>query len=81
MKLTFNSREELESFFEKEVLTTAQAMEVLGLSRARINAMVTDGKLKPIKAEGRTTLFLLSDLEQKKKELEQLRKKYRPYDE
>jgi hypothetical protein len=37
--------------------------------------------VKPVKELPRGSLFLRSDIEVKKKELEQLRKKYRPYDE
>ena len=80
MKLQFNNREELERFFEHDVLTTAQAMEIIEVNRSRMSALVKEGKLKPIKEGRSSNLFLRSDIEEKKKELEQLRKKYRPYD-
>ncbi|AEV18903.1 hypothetical protein GTCCBUS3UF5_15910 [Geobacillus thermoleovorans CCB_US3_UF5] len=42
--------------------------------------MIAGGKLNPIKKLRGDSLFLRSDIEEKKKELEALRKKYRPYD-
>ncbi|UOE96086.1 helix-turn-helix domain-containing protein [Alkalihalobacillus sp. LMS39] len=80
MKFSFASREELVKFFDEEVLTTAQAMELLNVNRSRISSLIRDGKLEPIKKEKSISLFLRIDIEKKKKELEELRKKYRPYD-
>ncbi|MBE7099935.1 helix-turn-helix domain-containing protein [Bacillus cereus] len=81
MKYHLNSREEVESFIREEVLITAEAMEILGVSRSRMSVMIKSGKLTPIKKLGNVSLFLKADIESKKEELEGLREKFRPYDE
>ncbi|EOW9530532.1 helix-turn-helix domain-containing protein [Bacillus cytotoxicus] len=81
MKYHLNSREEVENFIRNEVLATPEAMEILEISRARMSAMIKAGKLVPIKKLGNVSLFLRKDIAEKKKELEVLRAKYRPYDE
>ncbi|AWC33274.1 MULTISPECIES: helix-turn-helix domain-containing protein [Bacillus cereus group] len=81
MKYHLNSREEVENFIRNEVLTTPEAMEILEISRVRMSAMIKAGKLVPIKKLGNVSLFLRKDIAEKKKELEVLRAKYRPYDE
>lgn len=80
MQFHLNSREEVEHFIKNEVLTSSETQEVLEISRARLNKMVTDGKLNPVKKLPGISLFLRRDVEEKKKELGALRKKYRPYD-
>ncbi|MDA2052299.1 DNA-binding protein [Bacillus cereus] len=80
MKYHLNSREEVESFIREEVLITAEAMEILDVNRSRMSAMVKAGKLTPIKKLGNVSIFLKSDIEAKKEELEELRAKFRPYD-
>ncbi|MGG5736694.1 helix-turn-helix domain-containing protein [Bacillus cereus group sp. IBL03679] len=60
------------------VLTTPEAIELLGISRARLSHMIRNGKIVPIKKLGCTSIFLKSDLEKKKEELMTLRLKYRP---
>ncbi|MCC9020913.1 helix-turn-helix domain-containing protein [Bacillus nakamurai] len=67
-------------FIQKEVLTAAETGELLGVTRQRLSALVSSGKLNPIKKVGTVSLFLLSHVEAQKKELEAGRKKYRPYD-
>ncbi|MDF4200400.1 helix-turn-helix domain-containing protein [Bacillus subtilis] len=68
-------------FIQEEVLTAAEAGELLGITRQRLSTLVTSGKLKPVKKVGTVTLFLLGHVQALKKELEAGRKKYRPYDE
>lgn len=80
MQYVFNSREEVEEFIRNEVLTTSEAVEILGITRQRMSKLISDGKLTPVKKLRGDSLFLRSDIEQKKVELEELRKKYRPYD-
>lgn len=72
---------EKREFILNEVLTTPEALEFLDISRARLSAMIKNKKIKPVKKFGCVSLFLKDDLEEKKKELVELRKKYRPYDE
>ncbi|MCY9159421.1 helix-turn-helix domain-containing protein [Bacillus atrophaeus] len=80
MEYHLKSRQEVEDFIKTEVLTTPEAKEILGVSTTRISQLISDGKLTPIKKLRGVSLFLRSDIEQKKKELEESRKKYRPYD-
>ncbi|MCY9166000.1 helix-turn-helix domain-containing protein [Bacillus atrophaeus] len=81
MEYHLKSRQEVEDFIRREVLTTNEAAELLGVNRARISQLIRNGKLNPIKKLSGISLFLRTDLEEKKKELEAGRKKYRPYDE
>ncbi|KQU25969.1 hypothetical protein ASG61_16735 [Bacillus sp. Leaf75] len=67
-------------FIRKYVYTSAEALELLEISRPRLSTMIKDGKLNPIKKSGAISLFLLDDLLEKKKELIKLRKQFRPYD-
>ncbi|WP_242284714.1 helix-turn-helix domain-containing protein [Bacillus cereus] len=60
------------------VLTTPEALSILGVSRARMSRMIKDGKITPIKKQGCTSLFLREDLEKKLEELIILREKYQP---
>ncbi|MEH7613051.1 DNA-binding protein [Gottfriedia acidiceleris] len=81
-KELFDSISEIDKreFIRNEVLLTNEAIEYLGITRARMSAMILKGKIKPIKKTGAISLFLLHDLEEKKKELVDLRIKYRPYE-
>ncbi|MFB0637412.1 helix-turn-helix domain-containing protein [Bacillus rugosus] len=81
MEYHLKSRQEVEDFIRREVLTTNEAAELLGVKRARISQLISSGKLNPVKKLSGISLFLRTDLEEKKKELEAGRKKYRPYDE
>ncbi|MEG7335689.1 helix-turn-helix domain-containing protein [Bacillus sp. 0102A] len=81
MEYHLKSRQEVEDFIRREVLTTNEAAELLGVNRARMSQLISSGKLNPIKKLRGISLFLRTDLEEKKKELEAGRKKYRPYDE
>jgi hypothetical protein len=74
------NRKEVERFIIEEVLTTSEAMKVLGITRSRMSQLISDGKLIPVKKLRGDSLFLRKDIEEKKKELEERRKKYRPYD-
>ncbi|EOO25011.1 DNA-binding protein [Bacillus thuringiensis] len=80
MKYHLNSKEEVDNFIRNEVLITAEAMEILGVNRSRMSALIKAGKLTPIKKLGNVSIFLKADIEAKKEELEELRAKFRPYD-
>lgn len=67
-------------FIQKEVLTTTEVGEILGVTRQRLSALVSSGKLKPVKKVGTVALFLLQHVLALEKELKEGRKKYRPYD-
>ncbi|PFC18846.1 DNA-binding protein [Bacillus cereus] len=62
------------------VLTTPEAIELLGISRARLSHLIRNGKITPIKKLGCTSLFLRKGLEKKLEELIALRKIYRPFE-
>ncbi|MEH7668968.1 helix-turn-helix domain-containing protein [Bacillus sp. JJ689] len=58
------------------ILTTPEAIELLGISRSRLSHLIKKGKITPLKKQGCTSLFLREDLEKKLAELIVLRKKY-----
>lgn len=60
------------------ILTTPEAIEILGVSRSRLSHLIRNGKITPIKKLGCTSLFLREDLEKKLEELIILRAKYQP---
>jgi len=62
------------------IMTTPEAIEYLGISRARMSHLIKNGKIVPLKKQGCVSLFLREDLEKKKEELVALRKVYRPYE-
>jgi Helix-turn-helix domain len=67
-------------FIRNEVFVTSEAIELLGISRARMSVMIKQGKIEPVKRFGSTSLFLRDDLIRKKEQLEELRRLYRPQD-
>ncbi|MEK3933998.1 DNA-binding protein [Sporosarcina sp. FSL W7-1349] len=79
MEYKFATTEELLDFLKEELLSAAEAAEVLDISKARLGQLVKDGKLIAVKEQPK--MFLKSVVLEKKEELESLRKKYRPYDE
>jgi len=80
VSFVFSDKDELARFIREQVVTSSQAQEILQVSRAALNSLVQRGKLKPIIEEKATKLFFLSDVEARKKEAEELRKKFRPYE-
>lgn len=81
LKFQFDSREELEDFIRNEVLTTSEVKEILNVTKQRLHALVASDRLTPIKKTKNDSLFFRDDVMKLKPELEELRKKYRPYDE
>ena len=67
-------------FIRKYVYTSAEALELLEISRPRMSKMIKDGKLHPVKKLGSTSIFLLDDLLEKKEELIRLRRQFRPWE-
>lgn len=78
MKYQFASAEELLQFLREEIVSAAEAADILEVSKARIGQLVSDGKLDTVKEQPK--MFLRSIVLEKKEELEMLRTKYRPYD-
>ncbi|HFK1717448.1 TPA: DNA-binding protein [Bacillus cereus] len=79
MRYDLKSREEVEDFIRNEVLTAPEAIEILSITRARMSQLIKQGKITPVKKLDKVSLFLRVDVEEKRKELEALREKYRPY--
>ncbi|MDG4850517.1 DNA-binding protein [Peribacillus frigoritolerans] len=68
-----------EQFVMDEVLTSTECIELLGITRARLSALIRKKKIVPIKKAG-IQLYLKQDMLKKKAELEALRIKYRPWE-
>ncbi|OQR58324.1 DNA-binding protein [Bacillus sp. CDB3] len=68
----FDKRE----FAKNEILVTSEAIEILGISRSRMNALLNKGQLEPIKRTIGVNLFLRDDIVNKKEELIRKRKQY-----
>ncbi|MBH0358136.1 DNA-binding protein [Bacillus toyonensis] len=51
------------------ILITSEAMEVMNINRSRLNVLVKDGRIIPLKQTKNMRLFLKSDAEQLGKEL------------
>ena len=56
------SAEDFRSFAAERVINAAEAAEILNCSRQYINELVKKGKLHPIKASEKSTLFLKSEV-------------------
>ncbi|KQL48122.1 DNA-binding protein [Bacillus sp. FJAT-21955] len=80
MEYHLTNRQQVEDFVVNEVLTSLEVQEVLNVNRQRISQLLNNGRLKPIKKIGKTTLFLKSDIKRLEKELGENRKKYRPFE-
>ncbi|KGX88014.1 helix-turn-helix domain-containing protein [Pontibacillus litoralis] len=61
-KYCFNNADELRKFMETEVVTTTEAVELIGCSRQNIKQLVDHGTLVPIKQTPRERLFLKEDV-------------------
>jgi len=61
-------------------MTAPEVTDYLGITKQNLSSLVKRGKLVPVKESGGIRLFLRSDVEQRKKEAEILKEKYRPYD-
>lgn len=67
---------DLRQWVHDNVMTTPEAIEILGVSRSRLSHLIRNGKIVPIKKLGCTSLFLREDLEKKLEELIILRVKF-----
>ncbi|KSW07160.1 transcriptional regulator [Bacillus velezensis] len=66
-KFVFSDVEELREFLDKEVITTSEAIEIIGCSRQNLKQLVDYKTLVPIKTTNRDRLFLRKDIEGYKK--------------
>lgn len=58
----FATREELEEWIRRELVTSTEAIEILGGSRQNLYQYVQSGRLVPVKESGRDRLFWRSDV-------------------
>ncbi len=65
---TFDSREQLLEWISKNVISTAEATEIMGCTRQNLHGFVKNGKLAPIKETAKERLFLLSDVLERKEQ-------------
>ncbi|MBC1372675.1 helix-turn-helix domain-containing protein [Listeria booriae] len=63
---------------EKYFLTTEETAVFLGISKQALSSLVKRGKLDRIE-KGKISLFFKDDVERRKQEQSELRRKYRPY--
>ncbi|HFU6601357.1 TPA: hypothetical protein ACGPFX_000887 [Bacillus pacificus] len=68
----FDKRE----FVKNEILFTSEAIEILGISRSRMNMLLKKGQLEPIRRTTGVNLFLRDDIVKKRDELIRKRKQY-----
>ena len=64
MRYDLKSREEVEDFIRNEVLTAPEAIEILGITRARMSQLIKQGKITPVKKLDKVSLFLRVDVEE-----------------
>lgn len=62
MKYTFNNKEQLIHFICNEIITTAEATELLDCSRQYLDELVSKGKITPIKTINRVRLYWRNDI-------------------
>ncbi|PFV09975.1 DNA-binding protein [Bacillus cereus] len=67
----FETKDDLISFIQSEIINTSEALEILGCSRQNLNQMVQKERVKPIKEMPRDRLFFKADILKRK---EQMRK-------
>ncbi|WP_260286745.1 DNA-binding protein [Peribacillus aracenensis] len=70
---TFNSREELAEFVQKEIINTTEALDILQCSRQNLNNLVKREVINPIKDLPRDRLFLKEDIVKRKKYMDEKR--------
>lgn len=73
-------RVELIELIREHAMTAPEVIKYLDISKQALSSLVSRGKLTPIKESGAVRLFLRADVEARKKEAEELRGRYRPYD-
>ncbi|OEF97044.1 DNA-binding protein [Desulfuribacillus alkaliarsenatis] len=64
----------------ENLCNSTEAAEILNVTRSRVNQLVDQGKLLPLREFSKDKVFWKPDVEALAPELEKLRKKYRPYE-
>lgn len=62
MKYTFSDKDQLIHFICNEIITTAEATELLECSRQYLDELVSKGKITPIKTINRVRLYWKNDI-------------------
>lgn len=62
MNFNFESKETLIEFIRSEIITTAEATELLSCSRQYLDELVTKGKITPVKTINRVRLYWKDDI-------------------
>ncbi|WP_334309731.1 helix-turn-helix domain-containing protein [Niameybacter sp.] len=62
MEFNFNSKEHLITFIQSEIITTAEATELLNCSRQYLDELVSKGKITPVKTINRVRLYWRDDI-------------------
>lgn len=66
----FENLEELKNFLANELLLTNEATEYLGISSQRLHQLVQSGKIIPVKTNKSSSIFLKTELYERKFEIE-----------
>ncbi|QEQ20458.1 helix-turn-helix domain-containing protein (plasmid) [Bacillus sp. BS98] len=74
--MRMNITSELKKWLAQELMITKDVAALLGVSNARVKALVKDGRLIPIKSEEKCTIFLRSEVVILKEELRINRSKF-----
>ncbi len=72
------SEEDIKKIVIDHVLTTSEVLELLNVSRPRLNELVKKERIIPLKQTKNMSLFWRPDVEKLNEELAVLRKKYGP---
>lgn len=72
------SEEDIKKIVIDHVLTTSEVLELLNVSRPRLNELVKKERIIPLKQTKNMSLFWRSDVKKLNEELTVLRKKYGP---
>lgn len=67
--ITLETMDDIRSFIANEVMFTSEAASYLGITNQRLNQLVQSGKLLPVKVNRSGSIFLKTDLDERKKEL------------
>lgn len=70
------TREDVKQFVDEYILTAAEVLELLNITRSRLNQLVKTERLIPLKQVTIVSLFWKPDVEKLGEELTVLRKKY-----
>lgn len=62
MEFNFKSKEKLIMFIQNEIITTAEATDLLNCSRQYLDELVSKGKITPVKTINRVRLYWKEDI-------------------